>query len=464
MTDATRFQELQDREAVRQVFVDYARFLDGGDYAGYASLFARDGKFGDAVGSAAIADHMAAYGARVEDARAKGIFKTAIHVMNNHDIEIDGDTAKAEVIWSYITIDPDQVPTVLQMGRYNDDLVREDGVWKIANHRISRIMGRAQMEEAQPARLDAVQARLRELEDKEAIRQIFTDYARYLDSGNLEGYAGLFASNGSLRASLGEAVGPQAILELLSKYREAYKGKNFPRSRHIVNNHDIELDGDKAKAVVAWFYLTLDPDGVPMILQGGHYIDELVREDGVWKLVSHDIDRFFGRAPFETPPVTRLDRIEQRLREAEDKDAIKRLCIELSDCLDSRDLKGYGARFTEDGEWSGIVGRAVGPAEIEALLSKYCKPWESEGHRTYHTTLDTVIDLDGDTAKATSKWQHIIRNEKDEPVTWHLGTYDDWFRRTPDGWRFTRRAAYGVIPYIEPKFQLIGLQAAEGQG
>ena len=461
MTDAARFQELEDHEAIRKVF-DYARFLDGADYDGYASLFAREGRFGDAVGPAAIAAHMAQYGDRVEDARAKGVFKDAIHLMSNHDIKVGGDTATIEVIWSYLTIDPDQVPTVLQMGRYNDDLVREDGVWKIAEHRISRIMGRAQMEQPQPARLDAVQARLRELEDKEAIRQLFTDYARYLDSGNFEGYAGLFARNGHMKASLGEAVGPEAILELLNKYRDAAKGRNFPRSKHIVNNHDIVLDGDTAKAVVTWFYLTLDPDGVPIILQGGHYVDELVREDGVWKLVSHDIDRFFGRAQFEPAPVTRLDRIEQRLREEEDKDAIKRLCIELSNCLDARDLKGYGERFAEDGEWSGVVGRAVGPVEIEKLLSQYCKPWESEGHRTYHTTLDMVIDLDGDTARATSKWQHIVRGEKDEPVTWHLGTYDDRFRRTPEGWRFTRRAAYGVIPYIEPKFQLIGL-AEEGQ-
>ncbi len=153
--------------------------------------------------------------------------------------------------------------------------------------------------------------------------------------------------------------------------------------------------------------------------------------------------------------------VEQRLQLVEDRQAIQRLFVELSNCLDARDLKGYGARFTEDGEWSGIVGRAVGPAEIEALLARYCKPWESEGHRTYHTTVDMVIDIDGDTAKATSKWQHIIRGESDEPVLWHLGHYDDKLRRTPDGWRFIRRAAYADIPYIEPKFQLVGL--AEGE-
>lgn len=158
-----------------------------------------------------------------------------------------------------------------------------------------------------------------------------------------------------------------------------------------------------------------------------------------------------------------LAALEHRLKLIEDREAIESLFIELSNCLDARDLRGYGALFTEDGEWSGVVGRAVGPAAIAEILGKYCKPWESEAHRTYHTTVDMVIEIDGDTARAASKWQHIVRGVKDQPVILHLGHYDDRLRRMPDGWRFTRRAAYADIPYIEPKFQLVGLTAADGQ-
>ena len=153
--------------------------------------------------------------------------------------------------------------------------------------------------------------------------------------------------------------------------------------------------------------------------------------------------------------------IEERLQLIEDREAISRVFIALQDCLDGRDLKGYGALFTEDGEWSGVTGRAVGPVEIAAFLSRFCKPWESEAHRTYHTTLDIAIDVDGDTATAQSKWAHIVPSgENKQPVILHLGHYDDKLRRTSEGWRFTRRAAYGDVPYFEPKFQLVGLQAA----
>ena len=59
--------------------------------------------------------------------------------------------------------------------------------------------------------------RLRELEDREQIRKIFIDYAKYLDSGDHAGYAGLFSDDGVLVAQLGEAVGPAAIQEVLDK-------------------------------------------------------------------------------------------------------------------------------------------------------------------------------------------------------------------------------------------------------
>jgi ketosteroid isomerase-like protein len=153
--------------------------------------------------------------------------------------------------------------------------------------------------------------------------------------------------------------------------------------------------------------------------------------------------------------------IEQRLGQLEDMAAITRLCIDLSNRLDDRDLAGYGALFTDDGEWSGVVGRAVGPAAIAEILGRYCLPWESEGQRTFHTTHNIVIDLDGDSARGTAKWQHIVRSESDAPLILHLGHYDDRFRRTADGWRFTRRAAYADIPYIAPKFQLIGLAGTQ---
>ena len=38
MTDTARLQELEDREQIRQIFVDYATYLDSGDHAGQQIL------------------------------------------------------------------------------------------------------------------------------------------------------------------------------------------------------------------------------------------------------------------------------------------------------------------------------------------------------------------------------------------------------------------------------------------
>ena len=143
--------------------------------------------------------------------------------------------------------------------------------------------------------------------DHDEIRRIFVDYARYLDGGDFAGYASLFAETGVLRAQLGEAVGPAEIERTLDEALGPYVRGNPPASIHVMNNHRIDIDGDTASTEVIWFYLTVDDDSVPTILQAGRYEDDLVRENGAWKIARHDITRIFGRSPMTPATDTRLD-------------------------------------------------------------------------------------------------------------------------------------------------------------
>ena len=187
MTDTARLQELEDREQIRQIFVDYAKYLDAGDHAGYASLFSDDGvllaQLGEAVGPAAIEEVLD----KNLGPQVRGHLPEAIHVMNNQRIDIDGDTATTVVVWFYLTSDDDGVPTVLQSGRYLDDLVRENGKWKITRHDISRVMGRSPMDAAPDTRLDDLAARVQAMEDKDAIWMLFMEYKRHLDAARFQG-------------------------------------------------------------------------------------------------------------------------------------------------------------------------------------------------------------------------------------------------------------------------------------
>ncbi len=285
--------------------------------------------------------------------------------------------------------------------------------------------------------------------DHEAIRRIFVDYARYLDGGDFAGYASLFAENGVLLAQLGEAVGPAAIEQILEESLGPYVHNNPPASIHVMNNHRIDIDGDTAKTEVIWFYLTVDADTVPTILQAGRYVDDLVRENRTWKIARHDISRIFGRSPMMPAPDTRLDQLMRRVQRLEDHDAIWRLFMTYKQHLDQRDFKSYASLFTDDAEWVGNLGKVVGPQQIEQLLNETLEVWDDDRQRTYHLVLNPEIDVDGDTATARSTWGYVTRDEHDAPVFLMLGRYLDELRRTPEGWRFSRRVAYSDIPYID---------------
>jgi ketosteroid isomerase-like protein len=290
--------------------------------------------------------------------------------------------------------------------------------------------------------------RLQLLEDREEIRQIFVDYARYLDSGDHAGYASLFAADGALAAQLGEAVGPAAIEAILDENLGPQVRGDLPPAIHITANHDIKVEGDTATATVVWYYLTTDPDESPTVLQSGRYHDDLVREDGRWKIKRHEITRAMGRSPMTEPSPTRFDDVVARLKVLEDKDAIWGLFMEYKRHLDARDFKAYATLFTDDAVWVGNLGKATGPAEIEDLLVRTMEVYDSDRERTHHLVMNPVIEVHGETATALSNWGYVTRSDTDAPVFEMLGHYVDELVRTPAGWRFQRREAYSDVPYI----------------
>jgi ketosteroid isomerase-like protein len=125
-------QQLQDQQAVREVLIRYGEYLDARDYAGYASLFAKDGVwtggFGSATGPAAIQQMLEKNLGKPEPGF---INKANFHLMTTAVVDVDGDTAKARSRYTFFTASPDNRPTVALAGRYIDELVRENGTWKI---------------------------------------------------------------------------------------------------------------------------------------------------------------------------------------------------------------------------------------------------------------------------------------------------------------------------------------------
>lgn len=130
---------------------------------------------------------------------------------------------------------------------------------------------------------DSLEARLARLEALQEIQQLFIDYGLALDDGDFDRYASLFATDGSIALGpMGKATGRAAIRELMERTMEGRVGK----SRHIVSSPQISIDpsGERATSHVMWTVIHRGKDGKPLLTMMGRHHDELVRENGRWKI------------------------------------------------------------------------------------------------------------------------------------------------------------------------------------
>lgn len=135
--------------------------------------------------------------------------------------------------------------------------------------------------------LAQLEARLRRLEDLEAIWRLFMDYRRHLDARDFPAYAALFLEDGVWGGNLGRATGPTEIEALLRRTLEVYPDDST-RTYHLVDNETIDLDGDRATAYSTWVFVERNADDRPLINLVGHYQDVLVRRGGRWLFQRRD--------------------------------------------------------------------------------------------------------------------------------------------------------------------------------
>ncbi len=137
MSESDRLQRLEDVLAIQRVLVAYGRHLDRRDFAAYAALFARDGVwdggFGAGTGPAEIQAMMEKMiGGQPNDGPQRNY-----HLMSSFDVEVEGDRGRAWSRWTFVSLDAENRPRVHHAGRYDDELVREDGAWKFKLRKVS---------------------------------------------------------------------------------------------------------------------------------------------------------------------------------------------------------------------------------------------------------------------------------------------------------------------------------------
>ncbi len=143
--------------------------------------------------------------------------------------------------------------------------------------------------------------------------------------------------------------------------------------------------------------------------------------------------------------------LEQRVQALEDQLAIQRVITDYSAFLDARDYDGYVGLFTEDGVWQNGATRREGRAQIrEMLTGLFGEPDPDFVNRSsFHQIGNFEIDVDGDTARAKSRFVFVWRGEGGAPTPALSGQYHDELVRVDGEWKIKRRVDHTIMPTAE---------------
>jgi uncharacterized protein (TIGR02246 family) len=131
-----------------------------------------------------------------------------------------------------------------------------------------------------------IEERLRRVEDELAIRRVLVDYSATQDARDFDGYVALFARDGEWINGKTVHKGREAIHKMLvGLYGAPQPGYVNNESFHITSNPQIDVNGDRATARSRHLLVMRGPKGQPTPMLAGRYEDELIREDGKWKIL-----------------------------------------------------------------------------------------------------------------------------------------------------------------------------------
>jgi uncharacterized protein (TIGR02246 family) len=143
-SDDEVLQRAKDREQIEELMWRYARALDTGDAATYASLYTPDGQFSSGAnatkGREALKNMIS--GPRERQAAAQPAVKRPpmYHMTANHQLRfIDKDHARIDAyhITMVSAAGPDTPARVAGVGRSIDDLERVNGQWLIKSRNVA---------------------------------------------------------------------------------------------------------------------------------------------------------------------------------------------------------------------------------------------------------------------------------------------------------------------------------------
>jgi ketosteroid isomerase-like protein len=134
--------------------------------------------------------------------------------------------------------------------------------------------------------------------------------------------------------------------------------------------------------------------------------------------------------------------LEERIKNVEDQLAIHRLVNSWGPAVDTGDSAAAAALWAEDGVLESDLSHLVGPDAVAAMV-------KSDGQRSLiregcaHVQAFPLVTIDGDMATATG-YSRVYRFRDGAHEIWRISANRWEFRRTPAGWRISRRVNHVI--------------------
>jgi len=145
--------------------------------------------------------------------------------------------------------------------------------------------------------LEELERRVRELEDRESIRELHREYLFYIS--NLEFDKALDCFSETIVTDIANYGLRRGKAEVTKFFKEViYQNVRRSKDGHFTGQAVISLQGDRAKG--HWMFYRLIPAPSPVRWVQGRYDCEYVRENGIWKFSKLKLTRpwpeFFGES------------------------------------------------------------------------------------------------------------------------------------------------------------------------
>jgi len=121
----------------------------------------------------------------------------------------------------------------------------------------------------------------RQLDDRQAIVALTANYCWALDTGEYEGLREIFLPEATAQLGSSSQAGIDEIIERVSTSLAKFDG-----SQHMVNTHEITVEGDTAtsRCYVHAQHMRRAGEEPPLFTLGGRYEDRLVRTPEGWRI------------------------------------------------------------------------------------------------------------------------------------------------------------------------------------